>query len=71
MRYRRTGAVSSDGSRRSRGPLQPAVLADAYREAFALAGLPIPVQRALASATPPVGRLAGYRARYERHGESA
>ncbi|WP_233710629.1 cupin domain-containing protein [Natronococcus pandeyae] len=53
------------------GPLQLAVLADAYREEFALAGVPIPVQRVLASATAPVGRLAGHRARYERDGESA
>ncbi|ELY55950.1 cupin [Natronolimnohabitans innermongolicus JCM 12255] len=48
------------------GPLQLAVLADAYREEFALAALPVGLQRGLAAATAPVGRLAGYRARYDR-----
>lgn len=48
------------------GPLQLAVLADAYREEFAFARLPVALQRALATASAPVGRLAGYRARYER-----
>ncbi|MFC4439750.1 MULTISPECIES: cupin domain-containing protein [Natrialbaceae] len=49
-------------------PLQLAVLADAYREEFALAGVPVPIQRAMASATAPLGRLAGHRARYDRYG---
>ena len=50
------------------GPLQLAVLADAYREEFALGDVPIPIQRALARAAAPVGRLAGRRARYDRYG---
>lgn len=49
------------------GPLQLAVLADAYRDEFALGDVPIPVQRTLAGVVAPVGRLAGYRARYDRY----
>ena len=48
------------------GPLQLAVIADAYREEFALARVPVPLQRALATAAAPVGRFAGYRAHYDR-----
>ena len=50
------------------GPLQLAVIADAYGEEFALARAPLALQRGLAAATAPVGRLAGYRARYDRFG---
>lgn len=44
------------------GPLRLAVLAGAYREEIAAAGLPRPLQRAAASALAPVGRALGYRA---------
>ncbi|GAB3667049.1 cupin domain-containing protein [Halopiger thermotolerans] len=50
------------------GPLQLAVLADEYRDAFAFARIPIPVQRALVRTVAPIGRLAGRRARYDRFG---
>ncbi|WP_436346483.1 cupin domain-containing protein [Natronorubrum sp. FCH18a] len=53
------------------GPLQLAVLADAYREEFALARVPRSLQRGIATATAPVGRLAGYRARYDRFSADA
>ncbi|RKD93585.1 cupin domain-containing protein [Halopiger aswanensis] len=48
------------------GPLQLAVLADEYREAFAFGRIPLPVQRALVGALAPIGRRAGYRAQYDR-----
>ena len=48
------------------GPLQLAVIADAYRDEFALARVPLALQRAFATATAPAARLAGYRARYDR-----
>lgn len=48
------------------GPLQLAVIADAYREEFALARVPLALQRGLATVTAPMGRLAGYRAHYDR-----
>ncbi len=51
------------------GPLQLAVLADRYREEFAFGAVPRPVQRALAAALAPLGRLAGYRASYPRYGD--
>ena len=47
-------------------PLQFAVLADEFREELHFAAVPRSVQMALASALAPVGRLAGYRARYPR-----
>lgn len=53
------------------GPLQLAVLADAFQDEIYFAGVPFPVQRALSSALAPVGRLAGYRVRYPRYGESS
>ncbi|MFC7142012.1 cupin domain-containing protein [Halosimplex aquaticum] len=46
------------------GPLQFAVLADAYREEFAVAGLPLSVQRPLATVLGALGRARGYRAAY-------
>ena len=49
------------------GPLQLAVLVDEFRDELHLAGLPRRVQTGLASALAPVGRLAGYRARYPRY----
>lgn len=48
------------------GPLQLAVLADTYREEFALARVPVALQRTLASLAAPIGRLAGRRPRYPR-----
>lgn len=50
-------------------PLQLAVIADAFREEFRFGGVPRPVQRALAAALAPLGRVAGYRARYPRFGD--
>lgn len=47
-------------------PLQLAVIADAYREEFALGRVPVSLQRGLATVSAPVGRLAGYRAYYDR-----
>lgn len=53
------------------GPLQLAVLADEYRDEIYFAGVPLPIQRALSTALAPVGRLAGYEARYPRYGTSS
>jgi mannose-6-phosphate isomerase-like protein (cupin superfamily) len=47
-------------------PLRFAVLADAFREEFALGGVPIPVQRGLVGALAALGRSLGHRARYAR-----
>ena len=49
------------------GPLQLAVVTDEFREEFAFGAVPRPLQRALAAGLAPVGRLAGYRARYPRY----
>ena len=49
------------------GPLQLAVLADEFREEIRLAALPAPLRRTAVAALAPVGRLAGYRARYPRY----
>ena len=53
------------------GALQTAVLADAFEDEIRPAAVPGVVHRALVGATAPVGRLAGYRARYSRYGESS
>lgn len=53
------------------GPLQLAVLADEFREEFAFGAVPRPLQRALAAASAPLGRLLGYRARYPRYSGDA
>ena len=48
-------------------PLQSAVLADTFREEFAVGGVPISVQRRASALLAPVGRSLGYRARYPRY----
>ena len=52
------------------GPLQLAVLANEFRDEIRLAALPRRLHRAAAAAVAPVGRLAGYRARYPRYAET-
>ena len=52
------------------GPLQTAVLAKAFEAEIRAAAVPGWVQRAAATALAPVGKLAGYRARYPEYGES-
>lgn len=52
------------------GPLQLAVLADEFREELYFAGAPRSLQRGVATVVAPIGRLAGYRARYPRYGDS-
>lgn len=53
------------------GPLQLAVLAHTYRREFSVAAVPEPLQRGLAALATPVGRLAGYRGRYDRYDPTA
>ena len=62
--------LARDGETNDMGlprPLQLAVLADEFRDEIRLAALPGPLYRAAAAALAPVGRLAGYRARYPRY----
>lgn len=49
------------------GPLQLAVLADEFSDEVYFAGLPGPLYRGAIGALAPIGRLAGYRARYPRY----
>ncbi|MFC4550290.1 MULTISPECIES: cupin domain-containing protein [Halorussus] len=63
----RDGKTTKNGNP---GLLQFAVLADAFGDKFRFAAVPAPLQRALATALAPAGRLAGYRSRYPRYGES-
>lgn len=68
--FETTYALAREGKTDRRGipkPLQFAVLADEFREELYFAAVPRSAQLALASALAPVGRLAGYRARYPRH----
>lgn len=51
------------------GPLQLAVLAEAFEDEIRAAAVPGPLQRALVAALAPIGRAAGYRAAYPRYGE--
>jgi quercetin dioxygenase-like cupin family protein len=63
--------LAREGKTDGRGipnPLQAAVIAREFREEIRLAGVPGPVQTALASTLAPVGRRAGYRAWYPQHG---
>lgn len=50
-------------------PLQAAVIPDAFSEELVLAFVPAPLQRAGVAALAPLGRLAGYRARYARYSD--
>lgn len=62
--------LACDGKTDRRGipsPLQLAVLADQFREEIRPAGVPEGVQAALTAVLAPLGRRAGYRARYPRH----
>lgn len=70
--FETTYGLAREGKTDRRGlprPLQFAVLADEFREEVYFAAVPRSVQMALASALAPVGRLAGYRARYPRHAD--
>lgn len=51
------------------GPLQSAVLAREFRDEIRAAAVPETVQQVVATALSPVGRLAGYRARYPEYEE--
>ena len=51
------------------GPLQLAVLVDDFQEVVYFDAVPFPVQRALSTILAPIGRLAGYQARYPRYSE--
>jgi quercetin dioxygenase-like cupin family protein len=64
--------LSRDGKTNAKGmpkPLQMAVLAHAHRHEMAFAGPPVAVQRAFLGILAPLGRLAGYRARYARYSD--
>lgn len=66
--------LARDGKTNDMGlprPLQLAVIANDFRDEFHFARVPILLQNALTTAGAPVGRLAGYQARYPRYGESA
>ena len=52
------------------GPLQLAVIADAFREELYFAGMPRSLQRGVARTVAPLGRLAGYRARYPEYDDA-
>lgn len=62
--------LARDGKTNKRGlpgPLQAAVLFDAYRDEIAPASPPLPVQRILFRVLAPVGRLLGFRAIYPEY----
>lgn len=64
--------LARDGKTDRRGiprPLQMTVIADEFRDEIGFAAVPAPIQTALTSAVAPIGRLAGYRARYPRYSE--
>lgn len=66
--------LARDGKTNGMGlphPLQLAVIANEFRDEFRFGRVPIPLQNALTAAVAPVGRLAGYRARYPRNAGSA
>lgn len=70
--FETTYGLAREGKTDRRGlprPLQFAVLADEFRKELYFAAVPRSAQMALASALAPVGRLAGYRARYPRHAD--
>lgn len=53
------------------GPLQLAVLVDECRDEIYFDVVPASIQRGLFAIIAPIGRAAGYRARYPRYGRSA
>ena len=64
--------LARDGKTNGMGlpnPLQLAVVANAFRDEFSIGGVPLSVQRALASMAAPVGRLVGYRASYPQYSD--
>lgn len=68
--FRTTFGLARDGRTNDRGvprPLHLAVILDAFREEIYLAALPRTLQLGLAALFGPVGRLRGYRARYDRY----
>ncbi len=72
--FETTFGLARDGETDRRGipaPLQAAVIADEFSEELVLAFVPAPLQRAGVAALAPLGRLAGYRARYARYSDRA
>lgn len=63
----RDGKVGKDGLP---GPLQFAVILDAFRPYAVVAGVPRPVERVLVTSLAAVGRLTGARFEYERYSGS-
>ena len=68
--YETLFGLIGDGKTNAHGipnPLQLAVLLRDYVDVFVLASPPPPVQRALVGLLAPLGRLLGYRGRYDRY----
>jgi quercetin dioxygenase-like cupin family protein len=67
--WRQFMGLLQDGKAGPRGPgfLQMMMLANEYSDVMALDGPPLLLQRAFAALVTPIGRLRGYRGRYEEY----